>query len=215
MSSLGPTLAVAAATVGALHALAPDHWVPVAAVARARGWSARRTARVALVCGFGHVSVSAALGLIALLSGTAVVTALGARAGAISGVLLIGFGAAYALWGARHWLTRKLHGHDHKHFDHVHDTGRASVWTLFAIYCADPCIAVVPIVFAAAPLSKLATLAIVIVYELSTMATMAALTLLAHAGASRVRWHWLEHYGDTAAGVLVVVTGIVVAVAGL
>ena len=112
MSSLAPTLGVAAATVGALHALAPDHWVPVAAVARARQWSARRTARVALWCGFGHVTVSAALGVIALVSGTAVVTALGARAGAVSGVLLIGFGAAYALWGARHWITRKLHGHD-------------------------------------------------------------------------------------------------------
>ncbi len=214
MSSLGPTLGVAAATVGALHALAPDHWVPVAAVARARGWSARRTAKIALGCGFGHVTVSAALGIVALVSGTAVVTALGARAGAVSGVLLIGFGAAYALWGARHWITRRIHGHSHEHFDHVHDAGKASVWTLFAIYCADPCVAVVPIVFAAAPLSKVATLVIVGVYELATMATMATLTLLAHAGASRLRARWIEHYGDTAAGALVVVTGIVVAAAG-
>lgn len=208
------TLAIAAATVGALHTIAPDHWVPIAAVARARGWSLRRTARVALVCGFGHVTVSAALGILALVSGTAVVTALGARVGAVSGVLLIGFGLAYSLWGARHLIARRLHGHDHAHFDHVHDPGRRTVWTLFAIYCADPCVAVVPIVFAAAPLSRAATIGIVAVYEIATMATMTALTLAAHAGVSRLRARWIEHYGDSAAGALIVATGIVVAVLG-
>ena len=36
-------LALAAASVGALHSVAPDHWVPFAALARARGWSAWKT----------------------------------------------------------------------------------------------------------------------------------------------------------------------------
>jgi nickel/cobalt exporter len=211
---LASTLAVAAATVGALHSLAPDHWVPIAAVARARSWPARRTGRVALLCGFGHVTVSVALGLIALVSGTAVVQALGARSGAVAGVLLIGFGAAYALWGARHLIARRLHGHDHKHFDHVHDPSRTTVWSLFAIYCADPCVAVVPLVFAAAPLSRLATLAIVIVYETATIATMVGLTLTARAGASQLRGKWVERYGDSLAGGLIVATGVVVAVLG-
>ena len=56
-------LAAAAVTVGSLHTLAPDHWIPFAALARARGWSSGRTLRVTLLCGFGHVTVSALLGL--------------------------------------------------------------------------------------------------------------------------------------------------------
>jgi nickel/cobalt exporter len=63
------TLAVAAVTVGSLHTLAPDHWVPFAALARARGWSAGRTARITFACGFGHVTVSALLGLLGLAFG--------------------------------------------------------------------------------------------------------------------------------------------------
>ena len=51
MTSLFWTLAIAAASVGALHALAPDHWLPIAAVSRARSWSLARTARVAAL---GH-----------------------------------------------------------------------------------------------------------------------------------------------------------------
>jgi hypothetical protein len=211
---LGPALAIAAATVGALHALAPDHWVPVAVVSRARDWSLARTARVSLLCGAGHVSVSVALGLIALLSGAAVVETMGARAGAIAGLLLIGFGAAYALWGARHLIARRLHGHDHPHLDHVHDPSRTTTWTLFAIYCADPCVAVVPILFAAAPLSRAATLAIVIVYEVATIATMVGLTLAARASASVVRGRWVGRYGDSAAGALIAGTGVAVALLG-
>ena len=63
------TLLFAAATVGSLHALAPDHWVPFSVLGRARGWSAGRTIRLTLVCGLGHVTVSAAFGIAALLVG--------------------------------------------------------------------------------------------------------------------------------------------------
>jgi nickel/cobalt transporter (NicO) family protein len=204
--TLAPALALAAATVGALHALAPDHWLPIAAVSRARGWSVGRTARVALLCGFGHVTVSALLGVLALVSGSAVVEAFGARSASVAGILLIGFGAAYGLWG-----LRKL-AHHHAHAER--DPSRTTVWTLFAIYCADPCIAVVPIVFAAASLSRAATVTIVVVYELATIGTMVALTALARAGASRLHGRWVERYGDATAGGLIVATGVLVALIG-
>jgi len=144
--------------------------------------------------------------VLALVSGTAVVEALGARSGAVAGVLLIGFGAAYALWGLRHLA--------HRHAESATDPSRTTTWTLFAIYCADPCIAIVPIVFAAASLSRLATVVIVVVYELATVATMVVLAALARAGAARVRGHWVEHYGDATAGGLIVATGMLVALLG-
>ena len=71
-----------------------------------------------------------------------------------------------------------------------------------------------PIIFAAAPLSRAATLAIVVVYEIATIATMVAFTLVTRAGATIVRGRWVERYGDSAAGGLIVATGIVVALAG-
>lgn len=218
MSTLAPTLAFAAATVGVLHTLAPDHWLPIAAVSRARDWDQRRTARVAFLCGFGHVTVSVALGLAALISGIAIVESLGARSASVAGVLLVGFGVAYALWGMRHWLRDKLHGHSHGHghaHDHVHASPRRTVWALFAIYCADPCVAVIPIIFAAAPLSIASTIAIVVVYELATIATMVGLTVAARAGTSLLRGKWLERYGDSAAGALIAVTGLCVAALGI
>ena len=59
------TLVLAAIAIGSVHTLAPDHWLPFAALARAERWSTRRTAVVTAGCGLGHVTVSVALGLLA------------------------------------------------------------------------------------------------------------------------------------------------------
>jgi len=136
------TLLIGAMTVGSLHALAPDHWVPFAAVARGRSWSAGRTARVTFLCGFGHVSVSALLGVLALFVGLEVMKSFGSSMGGVAGILLVGFGLAYGVWGLRRAAGQKMHGHHHHHYDHVHDPSRASVWGLFLLSCIDPCIAV-------------------------------------------------------------------------
>ena len=208
--SLFSALGIAAATIGSLHTAAPDHWVPFAALARARGWSARRTAGVTLACGFGHVTVSAVLGLAGVFFGLALLRSVGGRLGSIAPLLLVGFGVAYALWGLRRALPPRLHGHAHARYDHVHDPSRASAWSLFVLFSADPCVAVAPLVFAASPLGWGRTLAIVLVYEAATLATMTALVLSARAGARRIRWRFLDRYGDAAAGGVIAAVGFIV-----
>lgn len=206
-------LAIAAMTVGSLHSLAPDHWVPFAALARAQGWSAGRTARVTMLCGFGHVTVSVLLGLLGLVFGLQMLEAFGRRMEAAAGVLLIGFGLAYAIWGLRRAAGYHFHGHVHVHYDHVHDPSRMTARALFLLFSADPCVAVIPILFAAAPLGALQTTAIVTVYEAATIGTMVALVLPARAAAHAVRSAWLNAYGDATAGGVIACVGL--AVAGL
>jgi hypothetical protein len=210
MSGLFTALAVAAVSVGSLHSLAPDHWAPFAAVARARGWTAGRTLRVTLLCGFGHVTVSALLGLAGLFFGLRMIESFGKRMEAAGGFLLIVFGIAYAVWGLRRAAGRKLHGHAHAHYDHVHEPSRATAWTLFLLFSADPCVAVLPILVAAAPLGAPTAAGIVLAYEVSTLAAMSALVLPARAGAAALRWRWLDRYADAAAGGSIALVGLVV-----
>jgi nickel/cobalt exporter len=214
ISGLFATLLVAAVTVGSLHSLAPDHWVPFAALARAQGWSAGRTARVTFLCGFGHVTSSVLLGLLGLVFGRQMFLSLGQRMESVAGILLVAFGIAYAVWGLRGAAGRHFHGHAHVHYDHVHQPGRMTVRGLFLLFCADPCIAVVPVLFAAAPLGAAQTVLLVVLYELSTIATMIALVLPARAGAHLLRGAWFTRYGDATAGGLIVLTGLVVGALG-
>lgn len=204
------TLALAAATVGSLHSVAPDHWVPFAAVARARGWSAGQTARVTLLCGFGHVTVSVLLGLLGLWLGLGLLTALGQRMEAVAGVLLVVFGLAYGAWGLRQATGRRLHGHSHAHYDHVHDASRTTAWALFLLFSADPCVAVIPLILAAASLGAAKVVTLVVAYEAATLGAMIALVLPARAGVRLFRAGWLDHYGDAAAGALIAAVGLLV-----
>jgi len=208
-------LAATAATVGALHSVAPDHWVPFMALSRARGWSASRTAQVTLLCGFGHVTVSVVLGVFALVLGREILEAFGTRLESLAGLLLIGFGLAYGLWGLRRAVAERLHGHSHPHFDHVHDPSRTSVLGLFLIFSADPCVRLIPIMLAASPLGWPRVVALIVIYEVATLGAMASIVLAARAGAFRsLQAPWLDRYGDALAGALIVATGVTVAVLG-
>jgi hypothetical protein len=214
-SALFGALALAAVTVGSLHTLAPDHWIPFAALARAQRWSAAHTARVTIACGLGHVTVSALLGLGGLFFGLRVMEVFGRRMEALAGILLVGFGLAYAAWGLRRAAGRRLHGHPHLRYDHVHDASKTTAWSLFFLFSADPCVAVIPLLFAAAPLGAARTAGIVLLYELATITTMVALVLPARAGARVLRAGWLDRFGDAAAGGVIAAAGIVVAALGI
>lgn len=212
---LFPALLGGAVSVGSLHSLAPDHWVPFAVLARARGWPARKTAFVTFLCGVGHVTVSALLGLLGLLFGRQLFERLGQRMESVAGLFLIGFGLAYGLWGLRRAAGKRLHGHPHPHYDHVHDPSRATAWSLFLLFSADPCVAVIPLLFSAAPLGTGQTLAIVLLYEAATIGTMVPLVLSARAGAVRLRLPFLDRWGDAVAGGVIVATGLVVGFLGI
>jgi nickel/cobalt exporter len=212
--SLTGVLALAAITVGSLHTIAPDHWVPFTVLARAQGWSRGRAIRITALCGFGHVTVSVLLGVLALVFGLELLDVVGQRMAAIAGVLLIGFGLVYAALGVRRLAGERVHGHHHRHYDHVHEPSAMTPWALFLLYSADPCIALIPILFAAVPLGVLRTTLIVCVYEVATIGTMVALVVPACAAVKRVHLPWAARYGDAAAGAVIASVGTLVVVLG-
>jgi nickel/cobalt exporter len=213
-------LTATAATVGALHTVAPDHWVPFAALSRSRGWSARHTARLTILCGLGHVTVSAVLGVVATFAGLEAVHAFGSRLEDHAIFLLIAFGLIYMIWGLRRSFRRDPlevmhhHHHHHSHGHNDHDHGLTE-WSLFALFSADPCVAVIPMIMAASSGGWHAVISVVIVYEAATIATMVAFVLAARAGMTKLRFSWIDRFGDAVAGGLIVVLGAVLAVLGL
>ncbi len=207
-------LVLGAMAVGALHTIAPDHWLPFAALARSRGWSARRAARTTILCGFGHVTVSAALAVAALFVGLTVMHSFGARLESKAIYLMIAFGVVYMIWGLRRDPLSVLHPHRHAHGHHDHDHGLTE-WSLFVLFSADPCVAVMPMIMAAAPSGWSGVAAVIVGYEIATLGTMVALVSAAHAGARTLRAPWLDRYGDAAAGGLIAVMGVTVAALGL
>jgi len=218
-------LIAAAVSIGSVHSLAPDHWVPFAALARAQRWSSRRTAVVTALCGLGHVTASVALGLLGVVFGRELLEAFGERLESVAGLLLIGFGVAYGLWGLQRTLRGRAHAHAHAHglphphrHTHEHDGGHhrpLTASTLFLLFSADPCVAVIPLMVASAPLGWTSTLGVVAAYELATIGTMVALVLPTRAAVDRVRGAWADQWGDAVAGGVVAFVGVLVMSLGI
>lgn len=111
-----PLLVIAAATVGFLHSILPDHWVPLAVVARAQRWTLLHTARISLLASVGHVLTSIVLGGIIALVGLQFRKTFETQQAHIVGVVLVLTGIGFALWS--------LTGHGgHSHEGHPPDHG--------------------------------------------------------------------------------------------
>jgi threonine/homoserine/homoserine lactone efflux protein len=202
MTSFGWTLPLAAATVGGLHTLAPDHWMPFAALARARGWTPVRALRTTIACGFGHVTVSAILGIAALSVGTGIAQLVGGKLASLAPALLMLFGTVYMLWGLR--------PHRHRHEKHGVTEG-----ALFLLFSSDPCVALIPLIIAAASGGWALIVAVIVAYELGTITSMSLLVITAQAGARAIRAPFFDRYGDAVAGALILTVGAAVRVLGI
>jgi nickel/cobalt exporter len=202
VSSFFWTLPFAAATVGALHTLAPDHWIPFASLARARNWTPARALRTTILCGFGHVTVSAILGIAALSVGLSVAENFGGKLADMAPTLLMVFGLVYLIWGLR--------PHRHRHEKHGLTEGG-----LFVLFCSDPCVALIPLIIAGSAGGWSAILAVVIGYEIGTLLSMSILVYTAHASARAIRAPFLDRYGDAVAGGLILTVGGLVTVLGI
>jgi ABC-type maltose transport system permease subunit len=88
---------------------------------------------------------------------------------------------------------------------------KSMVSVLVLLACADPCVAVMPLIVAAAPLGAGAVAGIAVVYEVATISTMTVLVLAARRGAMAVRARWVDRFGDVAAGAVIAVLPVVLA----
>jgi hypothetical protein len=78
-----------------VHALIPNHWLPLVAVARAEQWSRKDVTTVTLLAALAHVTGTVALGLVLGFIGKELVEKYGTAIHVGSSVLLIVFGLVY------------------------------------------------------------------------------------------------------------------------
>lgn len=197
-------LLFSALTIGLLHALAPDHWIPFVALAKAQQWSKWKTTYSVFLAGLGHVSSSVVIGLIGIAIGVATehVTGWETIRGNVASLLLIGFGLAYMIYGLKQ--LGKKHTHRNTAVKSV------SYWTLFILIIFGPCEPLIPLLFAS---SAYGWYSVVLLVALFGAATIVMMQLQVHAalwGFSFIRTHAFEHASDAIAGGVIVITGIAI-----
>ena len=231
--AISSLLLLTAAATAAFHTLIPDHWLPFVLVGRARRWSARTTAAVSGFSAVVHTLLSIALGLLALRLGQSGARAVGERLERGSGLLLVVFGVAYALWAWRkgghfHPGGALLHARNEKDgcdghegsvgSEHLHyhadeawirsDAGKGAI-PLALIVGLNPCVLLLPIMVATADAGAGAVALVTGAYSVTTIVLMVGLSVAGVAGTRRLPVPAVARHMETASGVLIALCGVV------
>jgi len=116
-----------------------------------------------------------------------------------------------------HGHTHSQHEHEHTHNSHEHhDHGKPKVdlkdkragWGLVAILGLTPCIALLPLVFAAVKYGTMAIILVNVCFAVATIGTIMLFAWLGLMGLSWIKLEFFDEYGDIIAGVIIGLLGV-------
>ncbi len=216
------SLFLGALLVATLHALIPSHWLVFALVGKSQRWTLRRTLRITVLAGSGHILSTIALGIIVAGAGKYVwgLDKIPERfAHALTALVLIGMGTVFLVKGlrGRHGCMHKPHvhqqeaevGEDHSHNHHPEHHLR-SVTTIGALLLGltlSPCLDLLSIYLAASQSSWSVILGVSAIMAAVTLTIMLLLVAGARLGLERIRLRWLEEYEGVTIGLVLIALG--------
>ena len=225
-------LLLAAAGVGFGHAVLPDHWAPLAVLARTRRDPLHRVVRRSLAAAGTHVALSLLLGAVLIAVGLRFRDTVLRYEDYVVGGLLLATGAVFLILE----LTGRGHGHSHEgehghshggnghdHVDphsHSHDhtpssrPGRIQAAAALAVpfgAAASPDLTILPVFLAASALGAATAVGSLVVFAGVTMATIVGLTVAASFGVARLTGPWIERRANLLTAGTLLVFGALIA----
>jgi putative Mn2+ efflux pump MntP len=204
--SLAPELMLlgAVVSVGVLHTLVPDHWVPIAVVARNYHWTRAQTAWAAAIAGLGHTLSTLAIGIVVWLAGLALAMRFGNLVSILAGIALVAFG----LWIAGASLL-EMRANREQDENKIDESGRRSLrTTLLLILGSSPMVEGIPVFFAAARFGAGLLVAMAVCFAISTIAAYVAMCVGSHAALEGISFGPLERYGEVLSGAIIAIVGL-------
>jgi hypothetical protein len=209
---VGPELLLVAAvlSVGVLHTIVPDHWVPIAMLARQFRWTRLQTAQAAAIAGLGHTLSTLVIGVVVWIGGVALTVRYGNLVSALAGVALIALG----LWIAIASLVEMRAAHHDRHHDSAtlgagEGKQRTLRTSLLLILGSSPMVEGIPAFFAAARFGAGLLAVMAACFAISTIATYVALCVASSFAMQNVSLGPFERYGEVLSGAIIAVVGVI------
>lgn len=186
-----------------LHAVIPNHWLPVLAIGRKENWTLREVTNVTFLSGLAHALSTISIGIILGLLGLNLANNIQYFTHFIAPAVLILLGIFFI-----------YQHHRHKHF-HLHQAPKPSlpksriIWALVFAMFLSPCMEIEAYFLLAGTKGLWAIVTIAALYLFISVSGMVLWVRLAYLEILKLNWHALEHKAGIITGWTLVVTGII------
>ena len=192
-----------------IHAMIPNHWLPLIAVGNTEKWTRNRTLWATVITGVSHTLSTIIIGIVVGLIGYN----LAARDAIISETVAPGILIALGLI----YLIRNFYGKHHH--DHTVKPGitvggdKKSRWvailtSLSIAMFLTPCIEIEAYYFQAGTIGWMGIFIVSVVYLVTTVALMLSLVSLGIRGIQTFKPHFMEHNEKAITGAVLITLGI-------
>ena len=189
--------------ISLLHAVIPNHWLPVIAIGRKENWSIQEVTKVTLTCALAHGLSTVLIGVLLSLIGAGLHESISHFTSIIAPAILVFIGLIFIY---RH------HRHKHFHVDSELKRRRSKKAIITALVIAmffSPCMEIEAYFLLAGTKASWLVAFIAFMYLIITTTGMLLLVRFAYKGVLKLNWHSLEHNAGIITGLTLVVTGII------
>lgn len=188
-----------------IHALIPNHWLPLVAVARAEGWKQRDINMVTFFAALAHVAGTVILGIVLGLIGKELRQQYGEVITVSSAVILIVFGLIY--------FTVNLPHHHHSTQKDVAEYNRSKkkwIFIFIIIMFLSPCLEVESLFLSAGAYGMGLVSLMALIYAVISIAGILLLVNLGYKGVKLLPAEFIEHHEKRISGIVLILVGILV-----
>ena len=192
-----------------IHALIPNHWLPLIAVGKTEKWTQSQTLLATVITGVAHTLSTIIIGIVVGLIGYKLAAQYSAISETIAPGILIGLGLIYIF---RDFHSRSAHTHEMKTLIKKPDQKKsrwvAILTSLSIAMFLTPCIEIEAYYFQAGAIGWLGIFIVSTVYLITTVMVMLILVYLGYKGATTFKSHFLEHHEKRVTGIVLIALGI-------
>lgn len=189
--------------ISLLHAVIPNHWLPVVAIGRKHNWSLTETTRITFIAGLAHVISTVIIGILLGLIGSELTAHIEdfTRIIAPSILILLGF-----------YFIRQHYKHHHFHLDKEQierKTKKAIVRALVLAMFLSPCMEIEAYFLLAGSEGWYVLLGVAAMYSFISITGMLIWVRIVYKGMLKLNWHKWEHNAGIITGLVLIITGII------
>ncbi len=195
------TLITGSLILSVLHALIPNHWLPVLAISRKENWTLSQTTSVTFISGLAHALSTVLIGVVIGVVGVELSSIVVSFTHYIAPGILISIGLFYIYQHHRH-------KHFHLHAQPVVEAKGKVIVTLAIAMFFSPCFEIEAYFLLAGTQGWWMILLLASLYTIVTVSGMVLWVRLTYKGLVKLNWHALEHNAGIITGITLLLTGI-------